>query len=108
MSYSIHVFAGEETTQHELTAAVSRFKTALEEALGDGALVLPVHAAYARILAVHGETPSEEALSPGEWAVFTQWQVAEAAALDAALGPHRYLGEAQFEIRPSPGSTASV
>jgi hypothetical protein len=103
MSYSVKLFVdsgADDVTPGQQLAAIARFKTALDEALGDSALVLPVYAAYTRIVAAHGDDPSEDALSPGELAVFTQWQAAEAAALTAALGPNRYLGDAQFEIRP--------
>ena len=99
MSYTVKLFAEDEVTSDQHHAAIARFKAALDEALGDSALVLPVYAAYTRIVATYGDDPSEDALSPGELAVFTQWQAAEAAALTAALGPNRYLGDAQFEIR---------
>lgn len=102
MSYTVRLFvdaAESETTPGQQQAAIARFKAALDEALGDSALVLPVYTAYTRIVATYGEDPSEDALSPGELAVFTQWQAAEAAALTAALGPNRYLGDAQFDIR---------
>ena len=42
---------------------------------------------------------SLEALTAAERTVFEQWQAAEAAAMTAAFGPHRYLDEARFEIR---------
>ena len=102
MSYTVRLFADaaeSEITPGQQQAAIARFKAALDEALGDSAPVLPVYTAYTRIVATYGEDPSEDALSPGELAVFTQWQAAEAAALTAALGPNRYLGDAQFDIR---------
>ncbi|MBC7548821.1 MAG: hypothetical protein H7224_09320 [Polaromonas sp.] len=98
MSYTVKLFAEDDVSPGQQEAAIARFKAALSEALGDSALVLPVYAAYTRIVATYGDDPSEDALSPGELAVFTQWQAAEAAALTAALGPNRYLGDAQFEI----------
>lgn len=102
MSYTVKLYGWadepSDASTAQVDAAVRRFKSALNAALGDESLVLPVRAAYARIVAVHGDEPSEDVLSPGEWAVFTQWQAAEAAALAAALGPERYLGDAQFEI----------
>ena len=81
-----------------LEAAEQRFKAALEAELGDASLVAPVYAAYMKIVASYGETPPEDALSPGELEIFSQWQAAEAAAVTAALGPNRYMGDAQFEI----------
>jgi hypothetical protein len=38
-------------------------------------------------------------LSDAEREVVEQWQAAESAAMTAALGPHRYLDDAWFEIR---------
>ena len=52
-----------------------------------------------KIVATYGETPAEDALSPDELEIFSQWQAAESAAVTAALGPKRYMGDAQFEIR---------
>ena len=71
----------------------------MNEALGDAALVLPVFTMYRRLVALHGDTPSADALSTEELELFTQWQAAESAALTAALGPHRYMGDAEFDIR---------
>jgi hypothetical protein len=58
-----------------------------------------VYVAYMKIVATYGETPAEDALSPDELEIFSQWQAAESAAVTAALGPERYMGDAQFEIR---------
>ena len=99
MSYRVRLYAFEDASEHEVRAAEERFRKALEAELGDAALVLPVYAAYARLVATYGDSPAEDALSPEELQIFTQWQAAEAAALTAALGPDRHMGEAQFEIR---------
>lgn len=85
----------------ELQAAEQRFRTALEEALGHESLVLPVYTAYMRLVGIYGESPAEDVLSADELEIFSQWQAAELAATTAALGPHRYMGDAQFEIRPA-------
>ncbi len=98
MSYTLRLYAFEDVSPQELQAAEQRFKAALEATLGDAALVAPVYAAYMKIMATHGETPPEEALSPSELEIFKQWQAAELAALTAALGTNRYMGDAQFEI----------
>lgn len=98
MSYTLRLFAFEDVSPQELQAAEQRFKAALEAELGDASVVAPVYAAYMKIVATYGEAPSEDALSPGEQAIFSQWQAAEAAAVTAALGPNRYMGDAQFEI----------
>jgi hypothetical protein len=98
VSYRLRLFAFEEVSPQELQAAEQRFKAALEAELGDASLVAPVYAAYMKIVASYGETPLEDALSPGEREIFSQWHAAEAAAVTAALGPNRYMGDAQFEI----------
>lgn len=100
MSYQVRLYAFEEASDEEKRQAEKRFCKALNEVLGDESLVLPVYAMYRRLVAVYGESPGEDVLSPEEQEIFTQWQAAESAALNAALGPHRYMGEAEFEIRP--------
>ena len=100
MSYTVKLYAYEDASPAQLQAAERRFRKALEASLGDESLVAPVHAAYRRIVATYGEMPAEDALSPEQLEIFSQWQAAESAALTAALGPDRYLGDAQFEIRP--------
>lgn len=99
MSYTLKLYASEDASPEQLQAAEQRFRQALEASLGDESLVAPVYAAYRRIVATYGETPAEDVLSPGELEIFSQWQAAESAALTAALGPNRYMGDAQFEIR---------
>jgi hypothetical protein len=98
VSYSLKLYAFEDASVQELQAAEQRFKNALEATLGDASLVAPVYAAYLKIVATYGDAPSEDALSAGELEIFHQWQAAESAALTAAFGPNRYMGEAQFEI----------
>ena len=51
-----------------------------------------------KILATHGDTPAPDVITQAEREVFDQWQAAESAAVTAAFGPHRYMGDAQFEI----------
>ena len=98
MSYTLRLYAFEDATPEQLRAAEQRFRKALDETLGDASLVAPVHAAYSKLVAIYGESPAEDVMSPEEELVFKQWQVAELAAITAALGPDRYMGEAQFEI----------
>lgn len=98
MSYTLKLYAFEDASPAQLQAAEQRFRQALEASLGDASLVAPVYAAYRRMVTIYGESPAQEALSPEELEVFSQWQAAESAALTAALGPHRYMGDAQFEI----------
>ena len=99
MSYQLKLYAFEDASPTQLQAAEQRFRQALDESLGDESLVAPVHAAYRRIIATYGENPADDVLSPGELEIFNQWQAAELAAMTAALGPNRYMGDAQFEIR---------
>ena len=99
MSYSVRLYAFEDVSDEEKRQAERRFCKALDEALGDASLVLPVFAIYRKLVALHGDTPSADALSTEELELFTQWQAAESAALTAALGPHRYMGDAEFDIR---------
>ena len=99
MSYSVRLYAFEDVSDEEKRQAERRFCKALDEALGDASLVLPVYAVYRKLVALHGDTPSADALSTEELELFTQWQAAESAALTAALGPHRYMGDAEFDIR---------
>ena len=85
------------------TASAARpnsfFASVLEETLGDASLVAPVYAAYLRIIATYGETPAPDALTDAERSIFDQWQAAETAAVAAVFGPHRYMGDAMYEIR---------
>lgn len=100
MSYTLRLYAFEEDVSPQtLLAAEQRFKAALDATLGDASLVAPVYAAYMRLVATYGETPAQDVLSPDELEIFSQWQAAESAAVTAALGPHRYMGDAQFDIR---------
>lgn len=98
MSYTLKLYAFEDASPQQLQAAEERFRQTLNASLGDASLVAPVHAAYRRMVAVHGEHPAQDTLSPEELEIFSQWQAAESAALAAALGPNRYMGDAQFEI----------
>ncbi len=101
MSYRVRLYAFEDVSDLEKQQAEQRFCKALDKALGDAALVLPVYTVYRRLVSIYGESPAEDVLSPEEQEVFSQWQAAESAALTAALGPHRYMGDAEFEIRAS-------
>lgn len=100
MSYRLKLYAYEDASPQQVQAAELRFRQALNAALGDESLVLPVYTAYCRLVATYGEAPAEDALAPHELEIFSQWQAAQAAALTAALGPDRYMGEAEFEICP--------
>jgi hypothetical protein len=98
MSYTLKLYAYEDASPQQLRDAEQRFRQALETSLGDASLVAPVYTAYRRMVATYGEHPGEDVLSPEQLEVFNQWQAAEAAAMTAALGPNRYMGDAQFEI----------
>ena len=98
MSYSLRIFDSDDATPEQRHQAEQRFHTALDEALGDEAMVLPVYTAYRRIVAAQGESPDLEALTDAERVLFEQWHEAETAALAAAFGTHRYMGDAMYEI----------
>lgn len=99
MSYRVKLYAFEDASDAERRSAERRFCQALEAELGDASLVAPVYRAYLRLVAAYGEQPDLEAFTADERDIFTAWQAAESAALTAALGPHRYMGDAEFVIR---------
>ena len=72
MSYSVRLYAFEDVSDEEKRQAERRFCKALNEALGDASLVLPVYAVYRKLVALHGDTPSADALSTEELELFTQ------------------------------------
>ncbi|RYF40579.1 MAG: hypothetical protein EOO25_12230 [Comamonadaceae bacterium] len=95
--YSLKVYDA-DATDLQRREAEQRFRSALEDTLGDAALVAPVYRAYQRIAATYGEQPDLEALTDAERAIFEQWQAAENAAVAAAFGPNRYMGDAMYEL----------
>jgi hypothetical protein len=103
MTYSLTLYEA-DASPAELRAAERRFRDALEQALGDGSLVPPVYRAYLRIVGEHGEMPAAAQLTDAERVVFEQWQAAEAAAVAAAFGPNRVMGDAMYELRVPEGS----
>ena len=98
MSYTVTVYEA-DVSPGERREAERRFRQALEETLGDAALVAPVYAAYRRIVAAYGEEPAQDSLTEGQQSIYEQWRAAETAAVTAAFGPHRYMGDAMYEIR---------
>ena len=102
MTYTLTLFDADGVTDVQRREAEQRFRGALEGVLGDESLVAPVYTAYQRIVALYGEHPSPDALTDAEQAVFDQWQAAETAAVAATFGPHRYMGDAMYEITVQP------
>ena len=98
MTYSLTLFDADDATIEHRAAAEQRFRHALDTTLGDESLVAPVYTAYRRIVATYGESPDPDVLTDAERAIFDQWQEAETAAVAAAFGTHRYMGDAMFEI----------
>lgn len=98
MNYTLKLFVSDDTPPAQRQAAERLFREALENALGDAALVAPVYAAYQRIAALYGESPDMEVLTVDERTLFEHWQLAEAAALAAVWGPYRSLDEGTYEI----------
>lgn len=99
MSYTVKILDSDDTPAPQRRQAEQRFCRALEETLGDASLVAPVYSAYLRIVAVYGEQPAPGVMTDAEHAIFEQWQAAETAAVAAAFGSHRYMGDAMYEIR---------
>jgi hypothetical protein len=97
-AYRVRLQVFDEALEGERKRAEQRFCKALEEALGDASLVVPVYRQVLRLYADFGESPDLASLSEAERDLLQAWQQAESAALSAALGPHRYMGDAQFEI----------
>lgn len=98
MPYTLTLYETEGASESQRREAEQRFRRALEGALGDASLVAPVYTAYRRIVAAYGESPSPDSLTDAERAIFDQWQAAETAAVTAAFGAHRYMGDAMYEI----------
>jgi hypothetical protein len=98
MTYTLTLFDADGVTDTQRHDAEQRFRHALENTLGDAGLVAPVYTAYLKIVATYGETPPPDALTDAERAIFDQWQAAETAAVAATFGPHRYMGDAMYEI----------
>jgi len=98
VAYSLTLYDADGVTDTQRREAEQRFRRALEGTLGDASLVAPVYRAYQRIAATYGEQPDLDALTDAERAIFEQWQAAETAAVAAAFGSHRYMGDAMYEI----------
>ena len=98
MTYALILYEP-DASDAQRREAEQRFREALEETLGDAVLVAPVYRAYQRIVATYGDTPDPDSLTDAERAIFEQWQAAETAAVAAAFGPNRYMGDAMYEIK---------
>jgi hypothetical protein len=99
MTYSLVLYDADGVSDGHRREAERRFRDTLESTLGDADLVVPVYRAYLRIVAMHGDAPGDDTLTDAERAIFDQWQAAETAAVTAAFGAHRYMGDAMYEIR---------
>jgi hypothetical protein len=102
MTYLLKIFSADDVTDAERAVAVERFRSALEETLGDGSLVLPCYHAYQKLFQQYADHPRPWPITPAEQLLAEQWEAAELAATHAAFGVNRYLGDADFEIQPSP------
>lgn len=99
--YTVRLYDAEGVSEAQQRAAQKRFRQALEDTLGDAALVLPVYQAYQRIAAAYGDPPDLEALTEAERAIAEQWQAAESAAITAVYGPLRSMGDGMYELKPA-------
>ena len=100
MSYTLKIFTAEEVSDSERQLALQRFRAALDDTLGDAALVLPVYRAWLKLFQTYGEHPRPWPITPAEQLLADQWEAAELAATQAAFGVNRYLGDADFELGP--------
>lgn len=100
MAYTLKIFTADEVSAAERAQAEQRFRSALDAALGDAALVWPVYQAYLRLLHLYGAHQRPWPLSAEEQLLADQWEAAELAATQAAFGAERYMGDAEFEISP--------
>jgi hypothetical protein len=98
MSYSLTLYDADGASDEQHRQAEQRFRRALDEALGDESMVAPVYTAYLRIVGSYGESPDQDSLSDAEREIYSQWQAAETAAVAAAFGPNRYMGDAMYEL----------
>jgi hypothetical protein len=98
MSYTLRIFHTDDVSDTEREAAAQRFRSALEDSLGDASLVVPVYRAWIRLLLAHGEQNRPWDLSPAEQMLADQWEAAELAATRAAFGAERYMGDAHYEL----------
>jgi hypothetical protein len=99
MNYTVKLYVPDDTSPAQRQAAERLFRQALEAALGDASLVVPVYVAWQAIVAEHGETPDPESLSVDQRTVLESWQQAERAALEAVFGPHRHLDEGGYDLQ---------
>lgn len=99
MPYTLKIYTADEVTDTQRALAVSRFRAALEEVLGDEHLVLPCYLAYLQLFQQYSEHPRPWPVSDAEQILVEQWEAAELAATHAAFGVQRYLGDADFEIQ---------
>lgn len=98
MTYTLKIFTAEDVPPSEREMAVQRFRSALEDTLGDAALVLPVYRAWCKLSQAYGDHPRPWPITPSEQLLADQWEAAELAATQAAFGVNRYLGDADFEL----------
>jgi hypothetical protein len=105
MSYLLKIFSADEVTAIERDQAEKRFRAALEDALGNSALVLPCYYAYRKLFLQYGDHPKPWPITAAEQVLAEQWEAAELAATQAAFGVNRYLGDADFEIQALPRIT---
>lgn len=100
MAYTLKIFTPDDVSKTERADAERRFRSALDNALGSEELVLPVYEAYLRLFQSYGDSERPWPVTTEEQLLADQWEAAELAAIRAAFGTERYMGDAEFEISP--------
>ena len=98
MAYLLKIFSADDVSDVQRDLAAARFRSALEESLGDALLVWPCYQAYLKLFQQYSDHPRPWPITPAEQILAEQWEAAELAATQAAFGVNRYLGDADFEI----------
>ena len=98
MAYLLKIFSADDVSDVQRDLAAARFRSALEESLGDALLVWPCYQSYLKLFQQYSDHQRPWPITPAEQILAEQWEAAELAATQAAFGVNRYLGDADFEI----------
>ena len=99
MTFTVKIFSADDVPEAQRELAEERFRAALEQTLGDSNLVWPCYLAYRQLSQQYSDHSRPWPVTASEQLLIDQWEAAELAATQAAFGMHRYLGDADFDIR---------